>query len=72
MARRKSSDIGSYIGWGIAAVAGYWLYSNWSTLSATLTNAVTGITNSIIPPAAVTTSQGGIVPATPATGQSNT
>lgn len=70
MSRRKSSiDIGSILPWGIAAVAGYWLYSNWASLSTILTNAVTSAASSILPAAApITPTTGGIVSA-PVTAQ---
>jgi hypothetical protein len=76
MARRKSIDIGSYLGWGIAAVGAYWIYSNWGTINATLNGALSSVTTALTPVALpvavpVTTTTGGIVPATSAQSISN-
>jgi hypothetical protein len=70
MARRKSGiDIGSYLGWGIAAVGAYWVYSNWGTINATLNGALSSVTTALTPAVTpVTATTGGIV-AVPATTQ---
>lgn len=68
MARRKGIDIGSYLGWGIAAVGAYWVYSNWGTINATLNGALSSVTSALTPAAPVTATTGGIV-AVPATAQ---
>lgn len=69
MSRRKSSfDLGSYLGWGIAAVGAYWVYSNWSTINSTLNGALTSVSNMFAPAAPMTPTTSGIM-AVPASAQ---